>query len=121
MNRRAKIAGADGRVTADELLALVVRSESRCWWCTTKVNFDLPKSDQPPMGSATLDHLVPLARGGSGHITNLVVACFACNRIRSLIQDRQSPFTHARNYARSTARHLEPFEKMLLAEETMAA
>jgi len=41
-----------------------------CWYCHEELN---------PFRDFTVDHVVPLARGGSNHIENLVPACGICN------------------------------------------
>ena len=49
----------------------------RCHWCkclTTK------RRHRPT--SATVDHLVPLSRGGTNSPSNVVVACLTCNLAR---------------------------------------
>ena len=42
----------------------------RCVYCGTGM----------PLAEATLDHVVPMARGGRSQPGNLVVACAPCNR-----------------------------------------
>lgn len=32
------------------------------------------------MSSATLDHYIPVSRGGSHQVTNLVLSCLKCNQ-----------------------------------------
>jgi 5-methylcytosine-specific restriction endonuclease McrA len=44
----------------------------RCVYCSTHLDHR----------SATLDHVVPLARGGAHDPGNLVVACAPCNRLK---------------------------------------
>jgi len=65
-NRRARIAGARGRVTADDYTHLERLLGCACLKC----------------GSAkkpTWDHIVPLARGGDHHPLNLQPLCRVCN------------------------------------------
>ena len=45
----------------------------RCVYCATHLD----------QYTATLDHVVPLARGGAHDCGNLVVACAPCNRLKS--------------------------------------
>ena len=45
----------------------------RCVYCATRLD----------QRTATLDHVVPLARGGAHDPGNLVVACGPCNRLKS--------------------------------------
>lgn len=65
-NRRARRAGAPGSFTGDEFVALCAAHSHRCAYCG---------SDAP----LTPDHDVPLSRGGSNDISNIVPACLSCN------------------------------------------
>lgn len=47
----------------------VLRRERFCHWCCEFM----------PLGTATIDHVVPLARGGEHCNNNLVAACLKCN------------------------------------------
>lgn len=47
-------------------------SGRRCVYCATHLDFE----------SATLDHVYPLAKGGTHDAGNLVVACGRCNRLK---------------------------------------
>lgn len=49
-----------------------LRSDARCYWCKCAID----------ESSATIDHLVPLSRGGSNASDNLVLACKPCNQRR---------------------------------------
>ena len=51
-----------------ELAWLRVCQKDRCGYC-----------DQPLNGSGHLDHITPLAKGGTNAIENLAFACFQCN------------------------------------------
>lgn len=46
-----------------------VRKEGRCTYCAKPLTTD----------TATMDHIVPLSRGGKTTLANLVVACRSCN------------------------------------------
>ena len=52
--------------TAQEWLALVARYENRCAYCGS-------------VGPVHADHRIPVARGGSGLIDNILPACASCN------------------------------------------
>lgn len=65
-NRRALHLGADGSHTLEEWIAKQAEFDHRCGYCGTRKKL-------------TEDHAVPLARGGSNLITNIVPACGRCN------------------------------------------
>jgi hypothetical protein len=52
--------------------AALLRKDDRCHWCGKKLTLD----------TSTLDHLVPLARGGLDNANNWTLACEPCNRGR---------------------------------------
>ena len=64
--RRARKAGAEGEFTTDEFAALCELFENRCAYCDTDAKL-------------TADHVVPLSKGGSDHIENILPACQPCN------------------------------------------
>lgn len=45
---------------------------NKCHWCTAKLT----------LRTATLDHLIPLSRGGLNNMNNYVLACEPCNKAR---------------------------------------
>ncbi|MBN50052.1 MAG: hypothetical protein CMN85_10960 [Spongiibacteraceae bacterium] len=55
-------------------LAVYLRDEVVCLWCQN----DFDSDDRKP----SLDHLVPVSRGGSNTPCNLFTACLGCNRRR---------------------------------------
>jgi 5-methylcytosine-specific restriction endonuclease McrA len=65
--RRAREVGAGGRFTAAEWQSLVARSESQCAYCGAVAPLEA-------------DHRIPLSRGGSNSIDNILPACGPCNR-----------------------------------------
>lgn len=66
VRRRARELGASGSWTGAEWRLVLERCGDRCYYCGA-------------VGDLTVDHKVPLARGGSNHIDNLVPACRSCN------------------------------------------
>lgn len=66
-NRRARMRGNGGSHTAQEWLECVRRHGSKCVYCGRG---DL---------KLTRDHIVPLSRGGTNDISNIVPACRSCN------------------------------------------
>lgn len=67
--RRARIAEANGTHTAADLKALLAAQGHRCAYCRA----DLRKVKRH------LDHVMPLARGGSNGCENLQYLCAPCN------------------------------------------
>lgn len=62
-------ANMQGDVTAAQLSELFER-QNHCAYCKRKFTAKLP---------ATIDHVVPLSKGGLHTISNLVLACKPCN------------------------------------------
>jgi len=66
--RQARKRGAEGRYGPDDILAQGVAQHGKCYWC------------QAGLGEKYhVDHVIPIALGGSNWPSNLVVACVACN------------------------------------------
>lgn len=60
---------------------IIYASQSNCALCGRPVNFDLKFPDP---WSATLDHILPIAKGGDpASLNNLQLAHLQCNRIKS--------------------------------------
>lgn len=66
--RRARIKHAPGAHTAQDLERQHERQHGCCYWCSKPLESD-----------ATIDHVIPLVRGGSNNPDNLVIACRSCN------------------------------------------
>ena len=64
--RRARLLNARGSYTYVEWLGLVATHDGRCAYCGTRSTLDA-------------DHRVPLSRGGSNSIENILPACRSCN------------------------------------------
>jgi 5-methylcytosine-specific restriction endonuclease McrA len=73
-NRRARLLAANGTHTAVDIEAQYKRQRGKCYYCGCKMT---KKSHR--LNSATVDHVVPLDRGGRNDPSNLVIACSACN------------------------------------------
>lgn len=67
--RRAREIGATGSFTSGDLAAIIIQQQSRCLYCGCDVSG----------GRHTVDHYIPLARGGSNWPKNIVAACRPCN------------------------------------------
>ena len=68
-NRRARLGGSGGIHTAADVRAQYDRQHGRCYWCGVKVGTRYH-----------VDHVWPVAKGGSNGPENLVIACPDCNR-----------------------------------------
>jgi len=67
---RGRVGGAGKR---RKRRALLRRDGAACAYCGRPFGTGLPFS------RPTIEHVVPLARGGSNALTNLVLACKPCN------------------------------------------
>lgn len=66
--RRARQANAEGRWTKYDIRRQYALQSGVCFWCDASI-----------AGGYHIDHLIPLARGGSNWPHNLVLACPPCN------------------------------------------
>ncbi|TDE86011.1 HNH endonuclease [Deinococcus sp. S9] len=64
---RARKMAAPGRHTAEDVKRQLASQNGLCYWC------------QQPLETYQVDHLIPLARGGSNGPENIVCACQSCN------------------------------------------
>ncbi len=72
--RRARIAQWDGcHYTTEELVALWESVPHRCAACSCDITVE----------TRHIDHIVPLARGGSNSIRNIQFLCAHCNRVKN--------------------------------------
>jgi hypothetical protein len=72
MKARAKKDGATVEFTAEDLAAKVPET---CVWCKKRLT--------PAI--LNFDHLLPIARGGSWSIDNILGVCASCNRRKSIL------------------------------------
>lgn len=68
--RRARKKNAPGSHTKQEWLDRLAEFNYHCAYCL------LPFSDERP---PTQDHMIPLVRGGTHNISNIIPACLSCN------------------------------------------
>lgn len=68
-NRRARKLKAPGKHTRADVLRQIEKQSGHCFWCSEAI----------PSGKHTVDHYVPLTKGGSNNPDNLVIACRSCN------------------------------------------
>jgi 5-methylcytosine-specific restriction endonuclease McrA len=68
-NRRARVIQAEGRYTPADVFRILDAQNGQCYWCSTDI----------PGGKHTVDHYIPLNKGGTNWPDNLVIACRTCN------------------------------------------
>lgn len=66
--------------TRDKHRAIIARRQEPCHLCGEEIDYSLPHTD--PM-SFTVDHVTPLARGGTDTLDNSRASHRACNRAKS--------------------------------------
>ncbi len=66
-NRNARIKGNGGSHTSKQIQEQFQRQKGKCYYCKDK------------MVKYHVEHVVPIARGGSNDISNIVLACPTCN------------------------------------------
>lgn len=67
-------------------LSVFQRDEYKCWICGKKTLSDFALSEGsscPHPDSPTLDHVIPLSKGGPHSYSNTKCACFLCNCLKS--------------------------------------
>lgn len=74
----------DGARRAKRVKYVAARDGWHCWYCRIPVVPDaapglMPNAHGIHVSVATVDHVVPLCRGGTNDRTNLVLACSWCN------------------------------------------
>jgi len=68
-NRRSRLMGAEGTHTAADVRVQYDRQRGLCRWCGRRVTW----------AEKQVDHVMPLALGGSNGPENLAIACLRCN------------------------------------------
>ena len=75
MKQRAARHGAEVEVTIEQLNVLYEAFDGKCIYCG--------KSEEGEERRHAVDHCIPISRGGSSHISNLVISCNGCNASKS--------------------------------------
>ena len=57
--------------------AVIRKSDERCWYCGQDMRWD--GTIEHPWNT-TIDHVVPVSRGGTDDLENLVYCCRGCNQ-----------------------------------------
>lgn len=68
-NRRALLKGNGGSYTAQEIKKMRAEQAGICAYCHYQHNPD----------RLTIDHILPITKGGSNNISNICLACWRCN------------------------------------------
>lgn len=66
---RAKKQGVISTLTVNEWLEILKDSQEKCHYCKHYIGSDL----------LTIDHIMPMSKGGANSKENIVAACLACN------------------------------------------
>ena len=84
--------------TRDKVYA---KSGGKCWYCGFSFSRKYDRKNEPLAGAFTVDHVIPMIRGGSDEIENLVPACFSCNGIKKArtLEDFREIMTNKENNA----------------------
>ncbi len=64
---------------------VIARYGQDCWWCgrETVIVGSRPNKEPIPQDGFTVDHKIPLAKGGDNKIENLRPACYSCNIVKA--------------------------------------
>ena len=72
----------------DELNYIYDKNKGYCWHCDKKLSFR-NYGIVGARGAWEVDHSVPLSRGGTDYLQNLVPACITCNRGKQDLKTRE--------------------------------
>ncbi len=79
-NKQAVLYNLPGRLLSSEVMGLFLSHSYSCYYCGKQ------STDPKEM---TLDHVVPMSRGGDNHISNCVPACWDCNLSKGNKSEKQ--------------------------------
>ena len=74
--RERMYSSSDGTITKDALKTLKENQNHKCYYCDCALDYTVPKQ-------VHLDHIIPLSKGGTHTIGNVVWACCSCNSSKS--------------------------------------
>jgi 5-methylcytosine-specific restriction endonuclease McrA len=81
--RRSRELGCEGNFTPNDIAWKLFQQDNKCAYCHQEFSEALP---------CTIDHIVPLSRGGTNWPSNLAMACGPCNsRKHDKMPDEFSP------------------------------
>ena len=70
--RSEKIKTSNGTISTKALKELIIKQDYKCKYCNCDLDFSVKNS-------VHLDHVVPLSKGGTHTIENVVYSCASCN------------------------------------------
>jgi 5-methylcytosine-specific restriction endonuclease McrA len=76
-NRRARIKGNGGSHTVQDIQEQLKRQKHKCYYCSAK--FKMKDNNY----IYHIDHVIPVAKGGSNDMSNIVLACPKCNQTKN--------------------------------------
>lgn len=79
LNRKAKLRGASGEITAEQLTRQYDKQRGLCFYCGTPLT----------AGSTQVEHKTPISRGGPHAIDNICYACASCNQHKYVQNDEE--------------------------------
>lgn len=74
--KRAVLAGVPGSFDQGDVLVRLTKQKGLCHYCGERLELFGPRKFQ-------VDHFVPLSRGGTNFVNNLVLACPECNQAKA--------------------------------------
>jgi len=74
--------------TEEELNDIYDKNDGYCWHCGKKLSFH-NYGNPGRKGAWEVDHSVPISRGGTDYLQNLVPACIYCNRSKQDLRSRE--------------------------------
>ena len=96
-----------------KFLQLFERDQGRCVYCGLNL-----KADYDRFMMATEDHLVPVSKGETRNLENLLLSCTVCNRLKSnfVPESKIDSTTERREYIASGRAHIMPRRSERLKE-----
>lgn len=83
--RKLRMKELIGSHTKAEWQELLERYNWKCAYCGTKL------INKPGLNQATRDHVIPISKGGTDYIDNIVPACRSCNSKKNNRLDYKAP------------------------------
>lgn len=83
-----------------ETRAIVLATATHCAYCHCEISDELPPTHPQ---KATVDHIVPVAHGGTDEPENLIPACLGCNERRGTLS--------VEAFTRQLSHEVEGFER----------